>query len=237
MPIKFRFRWIPFLAMTLAVTVGVMLGQWQTRRAATKEAIESKLNLREAAPPMAIGNATLTAQEVEYRRVTLQGEFDPDWAVYLDNRPMHGQAGFYVLMPLKIARSDMHVLVLRGWLPRDPKNRAAIPAYETPSGLVEVHGFARRNLGQLLELGNAAPLRPRAIMQNVTPAQFAAASGLKVQPFVVEQSNNVGDQLVRDWPRPSLGIDKHRGYAFQWYALAATAFFFFIATGFRRGPG
>lgn len=223
--------------MMLAVSVGILLGQWQTQRAATKEAIEAKLNLREAAPAMAIGAAPLTAEEVEYRRVTLKGTFNPGWTIYLDNRPMHGQAGFYVLMPLKIAGSDMHVLVLRGWLPRDPKNRAAIPAYETPSGTVEVHGFARRNLGQLLELGNAAPLRPGAIVQNVTPTQFAAASALPVQPFVVEQSNNIGDKLVRDWPQPSLGIDKHRGYAFQWYALAATAFIFFITTGLRRGPG
>ena len=39
---------------------------------------------------------------------------------------------------------------------------------------------------------------------------------------------------ARDWPLPSAGVDKHRGYAFQWYALAATAFLFFLVTGFRR---
>jgi cytochrome oxidase assembly protein ShyY1 len=39
---------------------------------------------------------------------------------------------------------------------------------------------------------------------------------------------------MRDWPVPSSGIDTHRGYAFQWYALAAAAFLFFIVTGFRR---
>jgi len=30
-------------------------------------------------------------------------------------------------------------------------------------------------------------------------------------------------------------VEKHRGYAFQWYALAAMAFIFFVVTGIRRG--
>jgi cytochrome oxidase assembly protein ShyY1 len=56
-----------------------------------------------------------------------------------------------------------------------------------------------------------------------------------MQPFVIEQLSDTRDGLIRDWPRPSTGIDRHLGYAFQWYALAATAFIFFVVTGFRRG--
>jgi len=40
---------------------------------------------------------------------------------------------------------------------------------------------------------------------------------------------------VRDWPPPSLGVEKHRAYAFQWYALALMALLFFLVTGSRRG--
>jgi surfeit locus 1 family protein len=43
------------------------------------------------------------------------------------------------------------------------------------------------------------------------------------------------DLMARDWPLPEAGIDKHRGYAFQWYALAALALLFYVMTGFRRG--
>ena len=43
------------------------------------------------------------------------------------------------------------------------------------------------------------------------------------------------DSMARDWPPPEAGIDKHRGYAFQWYALAALALLFYVMTGFRRG--
>ena len=138
-------------------------------------------------------------------------------------------------MPLKLDGSDMHVLVMRGWLPRDPRDRTAIAPFPTPSDVVEIDGIARRNPGLVLNLGNAAALRPGAIAQNLDVAQFARDSGLAMQPFVVEQTSDDGDGLVRDWPSPSLGIEKNRGYAFQWYALAATAFLFFVVTGFRRG--
>jgi cytochrome oxidase assembly protein ShyY1 len=234
MPIKFRFRWIPFIATVLVAGIGVSLGQWQTRRAHEKEAIEQKLKERETAAPVVIGAAPLSADAVEYRRVIVKGEFESDWAVYLDNRPLHGAAGFYVMMPLKIAGSGMHVLVARGWVPRDMKDRTRLPALVTPSGAVAIEGIVRLHSDRLLQLGEASPIRPGAIVQNLDPAQFGAASKLAVHPFIVEQSSDTRDGLVRDWPRASLGIDRHRGYAFQWFGLVVTAIIFFVVTGFRR---
>jgi cytochrome oxidase assembly protein ShyY1 len=235
MPIKFRFRWIPFVAAIVAVAIGISLGQWQMRRAAEKQSIERTLSARQSTPPIALGSAVADVDQIEYRRVIVQGEFIRDWPVYLDNRPHEGMAGFYLLMPLKIAGSDMHVLVVRGWVPRDPTDRAKLPPIAAPSGLVEIQGLAVRNPGHVLQLGRAPNLRPGAIVQNVAIAEFAQASKLSMQPFVIEQLSDTRDGLIRDWPRPSTGIDKHLGYAFQWYALAATAFIFFVVTGFRRG--
>jgi len=158
-----------------------------------------------------------------------------DWPVYLDNRPHQGVAGFYVLMPFRIAGSDLHILVARGWIPRDPANRIKLPPIAAPAGQLTLQGVVRRNPGHILQLGHAERLRPAAIVQNLTVAEFAQASGLRMQPVLVEQTSVLPDGLVRDWPRPSSGIDRHLGYAFQWYALAATAFLFFLVTGFRRG--
>jgi len=36
MPIRFRFKLIPFVATVLLVTLGIQLGNWQERRAAQK---------------------------------------------------------------------------------------------------------------------------------------------------------------------------------------------------------
>jgi cytochrome oxidase assembly protein ShyY1 len=236
----FRFKLIPFVATLLVVALGVQLGNWQHRRAEQKIALQAKLAEGAQAAPLLLSGAPLAAEAVAYRRVTVSGEFVRGWPVYLDNRPYQGKAGFYLLMPFKISGSNMHVLVARGWLPRDPAVRDKLPAYATPEGTVTLQGVARLNAGHVMQLGTAPALTPNAIVQNADPLQLAKDSGLTMQPFVVEQgapAQPAGDdgQMVRDWPAPSLGVEKHQGYAFQWYALAAMAVIFFVANGFRRG--
>ena len=235
MRITFRFRWVPFIAAIIAVAIGVSLGNWQMRRATQKEAIENKLSARETAPPIVLNSAAIPADEIEYRRVVAEGEFISSWSIYLENRPYKGISGFYVLMPLKLRESGRYILVARGWLPRNPADRTQLPSIETPQGTIRIEGVARRNPGQLLQLGDAADVRPGAIVQNLSVDEFAKASGFAMHAFIIEQHGDTADGLVRDWPRPSSGIDKHFGYAFQWYALAAAAFIFFVVTGFRRG--
>lgn len=234
MPTKFRFRWIPFVAALVAAAVGVSLGQWQTRRAAEKEAIEAKLVERESAAPLRVNAGSGNVDEIEFRQVQAVGQFVSGWTVFIDNRPHKGEAGFYVLTPMRLTGSDMHVLVARGWARRDVTDRAKVPAVAVPEGDVEVAGIARRRTGHVLQLGSPVPVRPGAIVQNLEIAELAQAANIKMLPFVIEQTTELPDGLVRDWPRPSTGVEKHRGYAFQWYALAATALLFFVVTGFRR---
>lgn len=235
MPMKFRFRWIPFVAAVAAAAIGISLGQWQTRRAAEKLAIEARQQAREMEPLAELDANIHQAEEVEFRRMKVRGEFILDWTIYLDNRPYKGAAGFYVMTPMKIMGSDTHILVARGWVKRDVTDRAKLPSIPTPSGTVEIEGFARKAPGHVLQLGKMAPLKRGAIVQNVDASEFEKSAGLKMQPFVLEQTGDMQDGLIRDWPRPSTGVEKHKGYAFQWYALAVTALIFFVATGFRRG--
>lgn len=232
---KFRFRWIPFVAAVIVAAIGFSLGQWQMRRASEKLTIEARQQARESDAVMDIGSDIRQPEEVEFRRMKIRGEFVPEWTVYLDNRPYKGAAGFHVMTPMKIANSDMHVLVARGWVKRDVADRAKLPPISTPAGTVEIEGVARRAPGHVLQLGKAETLQRGAIVQNVDASEFEKAAGLKMQPFVLEQIGDMQDGLVRDWPRPSTGVEKHQGYAFQWYALAVTALLFFVATGFRRG--
>jgi len=243
MRIRFRFRWIPFVVMLLLVALGVSLAQWQQRRAEEKLARAAKLQTGNLAAPLMLTAAPLPPSEagaIEFRRVSVTGHFVPAWTVYLDNRPYQGQAGFHVLTPFQIDGSGMHVLVAQGWLPRNNVERTRIPDYATPTGTVTITGIARLNAGHVMQLGTAPPLTPHAIVQNAEIAQLAQVSGLVFQPILIEQTVDANhapaaSQLpVRDWPAPDLGADKHRGYAFQWYALALMAFLFFVLTGFRR---
>lgn len=234
MRLRFRFRPIPLIATILLVALGIALGNWQERRAAGKIALRDRIAQQSTQPPLELGPST---SPPEFRHVRVTGQFMPGWPVFMDNRPYQGRSGFYLLMPFKIAGSESYVLVARGWLPADPKVHERRPSYSTPAGPVTIEGTVRSDLGHVLQLGTAAPLQAGAIVQNVTPAQFAQASGLPLQPFFIEQTGpkEQGGALVRDWPLPSTGIETHQGYALQWYGLATMAFLFFVITGFRSG--
>jgi cytochrome oxidase assembly protein ShyY1 len=72
------------------------------------------------------------------------------------------------------------------------------------------------------------------VRQNVDIEAYAKEIGVPLQPIVIQQRNDNGDGLLRDWPRPDFGRDMNRAYAVQWYALAALAAVLGIVFSFRR---
>ena len=234
MRLHFRLRVIPLIATALVCAIGISLGNWQLRRAEEKRGLQQEMMDR--ANFDALNADTMAPDEIpeEFRRIVAYGEFQRDWAVYLDNRPLHGRSGFYLLMPLKLAGSDRAVLVQRGWFPRDVRDPTRLPVIPVPTSPVHLEGRVRLSAGRLMQLGEPVALAPGAIVQNIEVADVARASKLPLPTFIIEQTSDTGDGLIRDWPLPSTGIDTHRGYAVQWYALSAAALIFFIFTGFRR---
>jgi cytochrome oxidase assembly protein ShyY1 len=237
MRLRFRFRTVPFVATVLLVLLGIALGNWQTRRAAEKTALQARLDQGMAAPPLVLDGASADPARLAFHRVIVTGEFVPDWPLFLDNRPQEGRSGFILLMPFKIAGSGKSVLVARGWLPRNNAEHDCLPPYTTPAGRVTLEGRAVDHLARAMQLGTPAALHPNAIVQNTEPGEVARASGLDLLPVVVEQTGPdlPGEDLQRHWPAASLDIDRHKVYAVQWYALAMMAFLFFVITGFRSG--
>jgi surfeit locus 1 family protein len=234
MRLHFRLRWIPLMATLVVAGIGIALGNWQTRRAEEKIAMAEAIAARSQLDPLPLKILSENAVPEEFRPITVDGNFVGDWSIYLENRPLNGKAGFYLLMPLRVSGSERVVLVQRGWFPRDPQDRQRLPSIPVPQNEVKVTGRVRTSIGKLMQLGETPALTPGVIAQNVSIEALAAASKLPLQNFIIEQTNDVGDSLVRDWPLPSAGVDTHRAYAFQWYALSAAAFLFFIVTGFRR---
>ncbi|MES2831894.1 MAG: SURF1 family protein [Pseudomonadota bacterium] len=218
----------------IVIAIGAALGQWQLDRADAKRSIEVKLSERSSGPALPLDGISASVDELEYRKVRLTGEFIKDWPLYLDNRPHMGRAGFYVLMPFRSLNSSSVTLIQRGWIPRNPQDRARLPPLATPAGTLTIEGQVRRAPGNVMKMGQAPALMPGAILQNLDLVELARTSGLPIQPFMVQQTGDIGDGLTRGWPLPSSGIDRHLGYAFQWYALAAVAGIFFIVTGFKR---
>lgn len=220
-----KFRLIPTLLIVLAMAAAARLGFWQLDRAHQKEAIEARIALSEHGPVQAVSAAPVTLGAIEYHRVHARGRFMPEHVVYLDNRPYRDQPGFYVVMPLALADGG-YVLVNRGWLPRNAEVRTTIAPYATPGGVVTVEGIARADATRAYELGQGGSAPHRRIRQNLDVTAFAAETQLPLQPFVIQQTNDTRDSLVRDWPAPTLGVERNYGYMLQWWGMAAAALVF-----------
>lgn len=221
-----RSRHIVVLVAALAgALLTARLGVWQLSRASQKEGVQAALDARGSAPPLAqaeLAADPATAGEQHYRRITLRGRWVGGRTIFLDNRPMAGRAGFYVLTPLQLGDGVDAVLVQRGWVPRDGADRTRIPSVVTPQGEVAVEGRIAPPPSRLYALGAETG---GTIRQNLDLDGFSAETGLRLRPLSVQMMAGVAgsppDGLLREWPAPAYGVHKHYGYAFQWFALAA----------------
>lgn len=217
-----RRFWIVTLATVLTMAITASLGRWQLQRADQKLNLQAEMDTR-AALPVWTETDLLQAEAPRtgwYRPVRLRGEWVPQASVFLDNRQMDGRPGFFLLTPLRLAGSDRAVLVQRGWTPRDFLDRSRTPDVPTPAGEVTLEGRLAPPPGKLFELGESAhgPIR-----QNIELAAMASEYRLDLLDGAVLQTSDVGDGLSRQWPRVETGVDKHHGYAFQWFALCSLA--------------
>jgi surfeit locus 1 family protein len=208
------------VAALMAAALTARLGVWQLDRAAQKIALRDAIAARGAMPPLApqeLARNAADAAAQHHRRVRLQGRWQAGHTVFLDNRQMGGRPGFYVVTPL-VTSPGHAVLVQRGWLPRDPVDRARLPAVPTPEAPVMLDGRIAPPPARLYEFEHGGTGR---IRQNLDLDAFARDTGLSLAPLSVLQLDDAGDGLRREWPVPAFDVHTHRGYAFQWFALSA----------------
>lgn len=215
------------VAAVLVAAITLRLGVWQLDRADQKLGLQDALERRGNLPPLATGELATTpaaAAEQFHRRITLRGEWLPQATVFLDNRQMAARPGFFVLTPLRLPAAPgapAVVWVQRGWAPRDNNDRARLPAVPTPAGEVVVPGRVAPAPARLYQFGAHAggPIR-----QNLDLDASAHELGLGVFPLTVvqtEAASGPADGLLRHWAPPAVDVQKHFGYAFQWFALSA----------------
>ena len=228
---RLRSRLWPTIAAAVGVALTVALGYWQLGRAAEKRETKARYEVQASQPPIHVGSEELPARDIDLRHVEAHGVFEPRFGIFVDNRIHHGVPGYYVVMPLRLDGSERFVLVNRGWIAR-PALRSELPQVRTPREAVTVSGTAIIPSRRFFELSNA--VIEGAIWQNLTIERYRNAMPISVQPFVIQQVSALDDGLVREWDPPDFGIDRHYGYAFQWFALAATIIGFYVVTHFRR---
>ena len=219
------------LAALASVALALRLGVWQLDRAAQKLALQASLEARAHEPALAasaLARRTGEAPAQTFRRVRLAGQWAQGRTVFLDNRQMDGKVGFFVVTPLLLDGSSQAVLVQRGWVARHFDQRTALPPLPTAPGRVEIEGSVALAPSRMFEFSAAAsgPIR-----QNIDPLSFAREAGLDLLPLAVVESatgSNSHDGLERHWPPPATDVQKHYGYAFQWFAIGTVIAFLYV---------
>jgi surfeit locus 1 family protein len=214
-----RLGWL-LTAIAAALIVGaVLLGRWQLQRAEQKAQLQEEYARGAEFAPVTLSGERFPQQSLHLRRLIVRGKFEPDKVIYLDGKIRHGVAGYYVVMPLRIEGGSNYLLVNRGWA-RATDDRDKLPAIRTDAESVIVSGTAIAPPAKLFELsqrGYEGVIWPH-LKIDLVRSRFS----ISVLPVVLQQENVAEDGLLREWPSPDFGIDRHYGYAFQWFSLALT---------------
>jgi surfeit locus 1 family protein len=228
---RFRPGWMPSLVVLVLFPCLLWLGYWQLTRADEKRALTELFETRREAAPVDV-DTLLNEADMAYRRVHIQGRFDPTHSLLLDNRTRNGQVGVELLQPFFDEPSSRWLLVNRGWQPWP--DRRSRPVFSTPEGLVSLYAWVQVPLGKPLRL---QPERidagwPRLVTQ-VEPERLWAQ--LQRSGLAYELRLEPGPAALQaDWPVVSMAPEKHLGYALQWFALAIALLCLFIYLGIHN---
>ena len=211
------------------------LGFWQLDRAAGKE--EREIAAAEARA-IVLDEIALDGEVREFARIRLEGRYDSSRQFLQDNRTHRGRAGYYVLTPFRIA-SRGAVLVNRGWVPAGPE-RTVLPEIAAPVDALRLRGtvrLPREDLFVLGDTGYAAAGWPK-VVQRVEIDTMQRSLGYPLATWLVALDRDAPHGFVREWKAaPGLSPGRHRGYAFQWFALATALLAIWVAVNVKRRAG
>ena len=219
MNVKVRFGIIT-LGAVLAVALAVSLGRWQLGRASQKLALHAQMQAQSAKAVLDARSITDAAgpEVLLHQTAQFTGQWVQNKTIFLDNRQMDTRVGFFVTTPFLVQGGTVAVLVQRGWVPRNFEDRTRLPKIETPIGVVQLQGRIAPWPSKLYEPGSPST---GAIRQNLDLAQFRAETGLPLIGVTLLQTGAPSEGLLRHWANVNAGVDKHYGYAFQWFGIAA----------------
>jgi len=228
---RLRPRLMPTLAAALGIAITTSLGNWQLDRAAEKLQLQQRMEQGGHGSAIHLGTDPVQTADMAYYKVEASGEFLPEDTVYLDNRVRNGVAGYELITPLRLNGGARCVLVNRGWVAAGP-DRRHLPEVRTPAGKIRVEGVALPGNQRGFELSDQ--VRVGRLWENVTVERYRSAFGLELQPIIVRAQNDLGDGLSRDWPPPDVGVDRHRAYAAQWFAMALAILVLYVVLTIKR---
>jgi surfeit locus 1 family protein len=225
----FQGKW---LFATLFVLVGTVvcarLGIWQLDRLDQRRVFNAHYEEVVSLEPLALDatfNGDLTA--MEYRRVSVTGEYDFSNQIAIRNQ-YHGDVyGYHVLTPLILADGTA-ILIDRGWIPPND-DRSAWSEYDQ-FGSIAISGIIRLSRSEA-DFGGLSdpPLKEseaRSVWNQPNIPEISKQIAYEIKPVYVQ----LDPEPARETPpfpyQPDVEITEgpHMGYALQWFTFAILLF-------------
>ncbi len=216
-----------WLLITVLVFAGLLkLSFWQSSRANEKDLRLARISQLNQQSPLTLLQLVALSESgnnnINDYPVFIEGTFDNQYVFLLDNQVNNGVLGYRVL---QVVTTETHlVLVNLGWL-AGSINRQVLPELKNIIGLQQFHGHVR-----IVELGIQLaaedfsqpkwPLRVQQIDLDEFSKLLPNSTNKNILPFVIFLDKNEAIGYKKDWHPIVMPPEKHRAYAFQWFALA-----------------
>lgn len=227
----FSRRWLfTTILVFLGTALCVRLGIWQLDRLEQRRAFNAQVTSMRAMPPLDLNAGELddSIATMEWRAVTVTGEYDFANQVAIRNQYYRDQYGYHLLTPL--LSDGTAVLVDRGWIPADGNSSPADwRKYDEP-GEVTVTGQIR--LGQTKPafggVADAPPAdgSPLWVWNNGDLEKIALQMPYPIYAAYIQPNIDPADETppIPYQPEVELTEGPHMGYAFQWFTFATILF-------------
>lgn len=217
-----------WLLTTLLVFIGtavcIRLGIWQLDRLEGRRAFNTQVESMRAAEQLDLNvNTPADITSMEWRAVTVTGEYDFENQVALRNQYYGNQYGYHLITPLRY--NGTVVLVNRGWIPADADWRE----FDEP-GPVTVTGQIRLGQGKPAFGGVADALPadggPLNVWNNLDVAMMSAQFPYPILEVFIQPDVDEDDTVppIPYQPEIELTEGSHFGYALQWFTFATILF-------------
>lgn len=222
----FRERyWLrAFVGVVALSVVFVLLGRWQYHRHEAKVERRDRVAANYGATPRPLAEVLPSAsaalpRDREWTPVRVRGAYEPDRTLLVRNRPLEGQYGYEVLVPLRLA--DGSVLVVdRGWIDFGESATDLPPVPAPPSGDVEVVVRLRAyepSDGPYPVRGQVPRIAREEIAAQVPGALYGGYGVL------ASETPRPAD-APRLLPRPDTDLGPHLAYTWNWWGFAVAAY-------------
>jgi surfeit locus 1 family protein len=232
-----RRWWWTTLIVIAGIGVAVRLGFWQLDRHAQRQAVIRQVQSVQAMPLLDLNQSPLPAnlQDMEYRQVTVRGQYDFNNQLALRNQVrarMSGtDPGIALVTPLLLSDGKA-VLVERGWIPLEYSTPASWRQFDEP-GLVQVDGIIRLSLekgemGSSLQDPTLTPDQTRLDAWNfINLPRIQQQIPYPILDVYIQQApgSDTASLPYRLMEQPDLDPSTHVGWALQWFFFAGLLFF------------